>query len=184
VTAEAPQDPPVWETWDSVFLKTTSLGHDIIRRSLAEPDERITRIAVVPRGGLYMVNVLSRMLGLNGSEVLSIGLSKYDRDHPTRAGEFVVGSLPSRDSVQGQVVLLADEVHDTGETMQRAKETLMSLGAAAVRTAVIHYKPSLNITGAVPDFYVVETNGWVHYPWEPIDPGGTLYRYALEHGRQ
>ncbi len=24
-------DAPVWETWDSVFLKTTTLGHEIIR---------------------------------------------------------------------------------------------------------------------------------------------------------
>ena len=184
MTVEEPSDPPVWETWDSVFLKTTSLGHDIIRRSLAEPAERVTRIAVVPRGGLYMVNVLSRMLGLSGAEVLSLSISKYDREHPTRAGEFTVGSLPSRDAVAGQVVLIADEVHDTGETMQRAKDILLGLGAAAVRTAVIHYKPRPNVTGAVPDFFVVETNGWVHYPWEPIDPGGTLYRYALEGGRQ
>ncbi len=28
----------------------------------------------------------------------------------------------------------------------------------------------------------VETNGWVHYPWETIDPGGTLYRHALGGG--
>ena len=172
-------DAPVWETWDSVFLKTTTLGHAIIRMTLDDPLMRITRIAVVPRGGLYMVNVLSRMLGLSGDEVLSLSLSKYDRDHPTEAGAFKIGSLPSRDAVEGQVVLLADEVHDTGETMQRAKDTLMSLGAASVRTAAIHHKPGANTTGTVPDFYVVETDGWVHYPWETIDPAGTLYREAL-----
>src|SRR4051794_26640931 len=91
-------DAAIWETWDSVFLKTTTLGHAIIRRTLEEPKARITRIAVVPRGGLYMVNVLSRMLGLSGSEVLSIGLSRYDREHPTQAGDFRVGSVPSRES--------------------------------------------------------------------------------------
>jgi hypoxanthine phosphoribosyltransferase len=172
-------DAPVWETWDSVFLKTTTLGHAIIRRTLDDPAERITRIAVVPRGGLYMVNVLSRMLGLSGSEVLSLSLSKYDRAHPTQAGEFRIGSLPSRDAVEGQVVLLADEVHDTGETMQRAKEILLDLGAVSVRTAAIHHKPAPNTTGTVPDFYVAATNGWVHYPWETIDPAGTLYLEAL-----
>jgi hypoxanthine phosphoribosyltransferase len=172
-------DAPIWETWDSVFLKTTTLGHAIIHRTLDDPAERITRIAVVPRGGLYMVNVLSRMLGLSGSEVLSLSLSKYDREHPTQAGEFRIGSLPSRESVEGQVVLLADEVHDTGETMQRAKDILLDLGAASVRTAAIHHKPGPNTTGTVPDFYVVETDGWVHYPWETIDPAGTLYRHAL-----
>ena len=107
----------------------------------------ISRIAVVPRGGLYMVNVLSRMLGLSGSEVLSLSISKYDREHPTQAGEFRVGSVPSREAVEGQVILLADEVHDTGETMQRAREILLDLGAASVRTAAIHYKPGPNTTG-------------------------------------
>ncbi len=173
-------DAPVWETWDSVFLKTTTLGHEIIRATLDQPSEMISRIAVVPRGGLYMVNVLSRMLGLSGSEVLSLSISKYDREHPTRAGEFRVGSLPSREAVEGQVILLADEVHDTGETMQRASEILLDLGAASVRTAAIHYKPGPNTTGTAPDFFVVETDGWVHYPWETIDPAGTLYRHLLD----
>ncbi len=62
-------DAPVWET-------------------LAESGGMISRIAVVPRGGLYMVNVPSRMLGLSGSEV-----------------------------------------HDTAETMRRAKDILLDLGA-------------------------------------------------------
>lgn len=144
---------PIWETWESVYLKTTTLGHEIIRRTLDDPAERITGIAVVPRGGLYMVNVLSRMLGLSGSEVLSLSISKYDREHPTQSGQFQIGSVPSRESVQGQVVLLADEVHDTGETMERAKDILMRLGASAVRTAAIHYKPGPNTTGSVPDFF-------------------------------
>jgi hypoxanthine phosphoribosyltransferase len=172
-------DAPIWETWDGVFLKTTTLGHEIIQQTLDAPGERITRIAVVPRGGLYMVNVLSRMLGLSGAEVLSLSITKYDREHPTRAGEFRVGSLPTREAVAGQVVLLADEVHDTGETMLLAKQTLLDLGAVSVRTACLHYKPEPNVTGLVPDFYVVATNGWVHYPWETIDPSGTLYRHAL-----
>lgn len=173
-------DAPVWETWDSVFLKTTTLGHQIIRDTLAKPERMISRIAVVPRGGLYMVNVLSRMLGLSGSEVLSLSISRYDRDRHMEAGEFRIGSLPTRAAVEGQVILIADEVHDTGETMARAKQILLDLGAVDVLTAAIHYKPEPNTTGIAPDFFVVETNGWVHYPWETIDPPGTLYRYLLD----
>jgi uncharacterized protein len=86
--------------------------------------------------------------------------------------------------VEGQVILLADEVHDTGETMQRAREILLGLGAASVRTAAIHYKPGPNTTGTVPDFFVVETDGWVHDPWETIDPAGTLYRHLLDNRQQ
>jgi hypoxanthine phosphoribosyltransferase len=171
---------PVWETWESVFLKTTALGNMIIERSLAS-GQRITRIAFVPRGGLYLVNILSRMLGLSGDQAISLGVSKYNREHPMRAGDFKIGQLPEKSQVDGQVVLLVDEVHDTGRTAEWARGALMKLGAAAVPMAVIHYKPGANATSYVPDYYIENTSGWVHYPWEPIDSLGSVYQAALRH---
>jgi hypoxanthine phosphoribosyltransferase len=171
-------DSPVWETWESVFLKTTALGNMIIERSLTS-GQRITRIAFVPRGGLYLVNILSRMLGLSGDQTISLGVSKYSRERPTEAGDFKVGQLPHKSNVADQVVLLVDEVHDTGRTAEWARGALIDLGAAAVPMAVIHYKPSANATGYEPDFFIEATNGWVHYPWEPIDSLGSVYQAAL-----
>jgi hypothetical protein len=110
-----PSDAPIWETWESVFLKTTILGDMIIERSLASR-QRISRIACVPRGGLYLANILSRMLGLSGDQVICLGISKYDRENPMQAGDFKIGQLPAQSDVLGQVVLLVDEVHDTGKT--------------------------------------------------------------------
>lgn len=177
---EDPADAPVWETWESVFLKTTALGNMIIERSLAS-GQRITRIAFVPRGGLYLVNILSRMLGLSGDQVISLAVSKYSRESPTQAGVFKIGQLPGRSQVDGQVVLLVDEVHDTGQTAEWARRELLGLGAAAVPMAVIHFKPGANATAYEPDFYIESTSGWVHYPWEPIDSLGSIYQAALRH---
>lgn len=173
---------PIWESWESTLLKTIALGHMVIDAARKNPEEAATRIAVVPRGGLYVVNILSRMLGMSGDKVLSLGISKYDRNHPTHAGEFKIGQLPTRKHIEGQRVLLADEVHDTGETTGKAIHILYDLGATSVKTAVIHYKPGMNKRGMAPDFFVEETNGWVHYPWEVIDPQGTLYLDAMENG--
>ena len=167
-----------WETWESVFLKTTALGDRIIERTLAR-GQHITRIAFVPRGGLYLANILSRMLGLSGDQTISLGISKYDREHPMQAGNFKIGQLPDASQVSGQVVLLVDEVHDSGRTAEWARHALAELGAAAVLMAVIHYKPGANATGYEPDFYVETLNGWVHYPWEPIDSLGSVYQAAL-----
>ena len=86
-----------------------------------------------------------------------------------QAGHFRIGQLPDASQVAGQVVLLVDEVHDSGRTAEWARNALVELGAAAVLMAVIHYKPGANATGYEPDFYVETMNGWVHYPWEPID---------------
>ena len=168
----------VWETWESVFFKTTALGNMIVESSLAS-GQRITRIAFVPRGGLYLVNILSRMLGLSGDQVISIGVSKYSREHPAQAGQFKIGQLPHKDHVEGQVVLLVDEVHDTGRTAQWVRSALVELGAAAVSMAVIHYKPGANATDYEPEFYIESTSGWVHYPWEPLDSFGSVYQAAM-----
>jgi hypoxanthine phosphoribosyltransferase len=173
-----PAGGSVWETWESVFLKTTALGDRIIERTLTR-GQHITRIAFVPRGGLYMANVLSRMLGLTGDQTISLGISKYDRERPMQAGNFKIGQLPDASQVAGQVVLLVDEVHDSGRTAEWARNALAELGAATVLMAVIHYKPGANATGYEPDFYVEATSGWVHYPWEPIDSLGSIYQAAL-----
>jgi len=127
----------------------------------------------------YLANVLSRMLGLSGDQTISLGISKYDREHPTQAGNFKIGQLPDAGQVAGQVVLLVDEVHDSGRTAEWARNALAELGAEAVLMAVIHYKPGANATGYEPDFYVETMNGWVHYPWEPIDSLGSVYQAAL-----
>jgi hypoxanthine phosphoribosyltransferase len=173
-----PENAAVWETWESVFLKTTALGDKIIERTLAR-GQHITRIAFVPRGGLYLANVLSRMLGLSGDQTISLGISKYDREHPAHAGKFKIGQLPDASQVAGQVVLLVDEVHDSGRTAEWARKALLELGATAVLMAVIHYKPDANATGCEPDFYIEAAYGWVHYPWEPIDLLGSVYQAAL-----
>lgn len=165
-----------------MFLKTTALGNRIIEQTLAR-GQHITRVAFVPRGGLYLANVLSRMLGLSGDQTISLGISKYDREHPMQAGNFKIGQLPEESQVAGQVVLLVDEVHDSGRTAEWARTALAELGAAAVLMAVIHYKPDANATGYEPDFYIEAVNGWVHYPWEPIDLLGSVYQAAMRQSK-
>jgi hypoxanthine phosphoribosyltransferase len=96
-----------------------------------------------------------------------------------QAGDFKIGQLPDASQVAGEVVLLVDEVHDSGRTAEWARNALVELGAAAVLMAVIHYKPGANATGYEPDFYIEAINGWVHYPWEPIDSLGSIYQAAL-----
>ena len=168
----------VWETWETINQKTLALGKAITQASL-ENHAKITRLAFVPRGGLHIANILSRMLGLSGDELISLGLTRYERDNPTHAGDFRVGQLPPREMVEGQTILFVDEVHDTGETTEWVLQTLKELGAAAVITAAVHYKPGPNTTGRQPDFYVEATNGWVHYPWEVLDTIGDRYQAAF-----
>jgi hypoxanthine phosphoribosyltransferase len=177
-------DAPVWETWEHLFLKTTTLGNKIIRATLDDPSKRFDRLAFVPRGGLYVANILARMFAFDGTQLVSLGISKYHREVPGQEGKFKYGQLPRREDVEGHRFLLAEEVYDTGETTEESVSILEGLGALSVQTAAIHVKPAKIRTGKKPDYYVDETNGWVHYMWEALDPQGTVYQDALHNGNK
>ena len=172
----------ITETWESAHQKIISLGIMIMKHTLRE-GIKLDLIAVIPRGGLYPVNILSRLLKIPGNRVILLGLSKYDPNDPMHDTEkFEIGQLPPKDMIEGKNVLLPDEVHDTGETMDLGYNILKDLGAATILTAAIHYKPRPNRTSRIPDFYVQATNGWVHYPWEDLDGIGDVYQIAQSRG--
>lgn len=174
-----PSSEPVWETWDSVLLKTMTLGADIQTAMQNGKMPRITKIACIPRGGLYIVNILARQLAISGDNVLTLSMSRYNREENTKTEAFKIGQMPAKKDVEGQVVLLAEEIFDTCETAERAVEELMKLGAKQVITSAVYYKPLRRKVDFKPDFIVSETDGWVHFPWEVIDPIGSLHERSI-----
>jgi hypoxanthine phosphoribosyltransferase len=54
-------------------------------------------------------------------------------------------------------------VADTGESLILAQRHLLDQGARALKVATIHYKPWSKFK---PDFYFLETDDWIMYPWE------------------
>jgi len=70
---------------------------------------------------------------------------------------------PPPPTVEGKIVLLVDDVADTGESLRAAYECLKAKGARQVETAVLHVKPWRKFH---PSFFVRETDAWVVYPWE------------------
>lgn len=59
--------------------------------------------------------------------------------------------------------LVVDDLVDSGETMKVARNYLGSHGVTNVRFATLHRKSSSVL---IPDWYVRDIIGWVHYPWE------------------
>jgi len=62
-------------------------------------------------------------------------------------------------------VLIVDDIFDSGNTLAKLHGLLAEKGDE-VRTATLYYKPSRNVTGLVPDFFVRETEAWVVFPHE------------------
>ena len=78
-------------------------------------------------------------------------------------GETPIVTQPLSMSLEGKKVLLIDEVADTGDSLLYAIEHVENLGAEAIKSAVLHLKPTSKVT---PDFYISMTSSWTVYPWE------------------
>ena len=69
--------------------------------------------------------------------------------------------LPNREVIDGRRVLLVDEVATSGQTLRRAAEALLHLGAREVRTLVLFATPH----GARADYGGPEAAVMVLQPW-------------------
>ena len=68
-------------------------------------------------------------------------------------------------------LLLVDDVHDTGLSLQQIIADLeQACGADApdIRVATPYFKPGNNLTGRVPDYFLHETDDWLVFPHELI----------------
>lgn len=81
-------------------------------------------------------------------------------------------------NLEGQNILLVDDLTDTGKTMR--KYINMFETCKCITTAVIYYKPhKLPLPSFKPDFYVKETLDWIVFPWENLEekPNRKMYEH-------
>ena len=64
--------------------------------------------------------------------------------------------------IKGKHVLLVDDICVAGRTLKKAKKALLDKGAAEVRTATLAIHPD----SARPDYYVIESDDLIIFPWD------------------
>ena len=77
---------------------------------------------------------------------------------------YIIRQLESEDSL-----LIVDDVHDTGLSIQQAIDDLVAAckkNTPEIRVATPYYKPKNNKTGSPPDYYLHETDEWLVFPHE------------------
>ncbi|ABO09401.1 phosphoribosyltransferase [Pyrobaculum calidifontis] len=118
-------------------------------------------IVAVSRGGLVPARIISDVLEVD--DIVAVGV-KYWALAQRRAERPVVYHGVEPGVIRGRKALVVDEVADTGHTLALVKNLLGLLGAAEVKTAVIHLKATSQYT---PDYYAekVEEWVWISYPW-------------------
>lgn len=141
-------------TWGDIHASLISLANKISESKYSP--EMIVGIA---RGGWVVARILSDLLDVKDMASLKIELYKSigEKDRKPRITQSI------SESPSGKIVLVADDVADTGESLILAKEHILSHGAKETRLATIHLKPWSKIK---PDYYVAITDAWIIYPWE------------------
>jgi hypoxanthine phosphoribosyltransferase len=145
----------VFVTWEEQYRLARVLAAQI-RRSGYRPD----LVIAIGRGGYIPARILCDLLSLTR-------LTCVKAEHwgtPAGKGEKAVIRFPLCTPIQGEKVLIVDDVTDTGDSMAVVLEHVKGLGPSEVRTAVLQHK---EVSGFLPDYFaeVCPVWQWIVYPW-------------------
>ena len=124
------------------------------------------------RGGTPVaiaVHELLQMLGIE-TDHFAIRTQSYSA-MGQREDKIIVDGLDYlKDRVAGgDAVLLVDDVHDSGLSLQRVTDELCQLYAGStpeIRIATPYFKPGNNRTDSTPDYFLHKTDDWLVFPHE------------------
>lgn len=152
-----PQDDDItyhYYSWQELGDLTEKLAHQILQKKLP-----IDRIVALATGGLTMSRALKDYLGVK--KLSSIQVSFYTDIVTTKKLPVITQSLPI--NIDGEVILIFDDINDTGQTLQTAKQYLHLRGAKKIYSATLFQKPH---TSNPSDFFQQETSSWIIFPDE------------------
>lgn len=144
-------------SWDEIEQLAAELAGKI--RTSGFQADCLLGIAV---GGLVPLTLLAKEL--DTKNVVTISARSYDS--LTEQSSVRITALPDID-LRGKNILLVDEITDHGTTMQRVLDLVREkYGPKELQTATLVCKKHSTHR---PDFYALETEKWVVFPWEKLE---------------
>ncbi|MEI6406001.1 MAG: phosphoribosyltransferase family protein [Actinomycetes bacterium] len=146
-------------TYEQFGIATRELAQ-VIADSGFHPDI----ILSIARGGFFLGAGLGYALGVKNSFTISV-------EFYTGIGErlpmpVVLPPVPNRIDLRGARVLIADDVADSGETLQLVQDFCEGFVLEA-KCVVLYEKPGTIIK---PDFSWRITDKWIDFPWSAQPP--------------
>lgn len=156
-------DSDLWLDYDAYYRLVERLSLKI-----HESGWKFDQVLCLARGGLRVGDVISRIFDV---PLAILSTSSYRADGGTKRGELDIAKyITMTRGPFGGKVLLADDLVDSGVTLERVGEHIKRRfpEVEEVKTAVIWWKGSSSVT---PDFYVdhLPNNPWIHQPFEEYD---------------
>jgi uncharacterized protein len=129
------------------------------------------------RGGSFPGCVVQEMLEYYGikTQHYPIKTSRFDSGSNSSDDGNILVEVFGLEAIADRLskndrVLIVDDVFDKGLSVKAVMEILQKydIDSSQVKIASVFYKPTKNISGLKPDFYIHETDKWLVFPHEVI----------------
>ena len=146
-------------TWSAFGDATRELARRIVDDGF-RPDV----IVAVARGGLTVAGALAYALDVKNCGAMNVEF--YTGIDERLDVPIVLPPALDLVDVKGLDVLVADDVADTGHTLELVRGVLADHVHTA-RTAVLYRKPRSIVA---PDYVWRDTDLWIDFPWSALEP--------------
>ena len=145
-------------TWAQLVKDVNSLATNLDNANVVD-HWGITDIIGIARGGLFPAQVVAYKLGIR--RVYSFGMTYY-KDEEKQNYPLIYQNLPT--SLENKVVLVIDELCDTGSTFRLIDCELANRGVKRVYYATIYKKGNGNFSGLSLWVKTFDKDQWIVLP--------------------
>lgn len=138
-------------------------SQDLARR-IADDGFRPDIILAIARGGLFVAGALGYALSVKNLHLMNVEF--YNGVGSTLDMPVMLPPVPSAVDFSQKKVLIADDVADTGKTLDLVRGFVAD-HVAQVRSAVVYEKPGSLVRC---DYVWKRTQAWVNFPWSTLPP--------------
>jgi uncharacterized protein len=127
-------------------------------------------ILAIARGGMFVAGALGYSLSVKNLHLMNVEF--YNGVGSTLDMPVMLPPVPSAVDFSQKKVLVADDVADTGKTIELVRNFITD-HVADVRCAVVYEKPGSLVKC---DYVWKRTDKWINFPWSTLPPvvAGTL----------
>ncbi len=140
-----------WGEWGQMAYRLAA--------KILEKEQKFDRLVALATGGLTLSRAMRDYLNI--PKLSSLSISFYTGIGQAGRTPVIRESLAT--DVEGERILIFDDINDSGSSLQAARKYLELRGAASITTATILQKP---VTACPSDYYVDETSDWIIFPDE------------------
>ena len=121
-------------------------------------------ILAIARGGMFVAGALGYALSVKNLHLMNVEF--YNGVGATLDMPVMLPPVPSVVDFSAKKVLIADDVADTGKTLELVRD-FISGHVAGVRSAVVYQKPGSLVRC---DYVWKHTDRWINFPWSTLPP--------------